>query len=255
MISVCQLYNDHKGRENVWQGGSVRPESFVSWLHEVQIEIQNELIKSLGNNQDVTDNLRPFLKSVQTAVIQAGGKISYPKNYRRFSSLRFFSVKSNGPGSMCSNLPVLCNGEVLQIDKCDLKEEDKAEMLSSEEMIERSIQMVPNKFWGSVSDDEIVAPSIMIPYATQNDNGFKVLPKGIGYVVLDYISIPERPTFIYTRDAKQNIICDSNKCKNLEWGEEMIPEILARMKKRYSAFVGNSEAYKEGEQERTITTS
>lgn len=258
MISVCQLYNDFKGRENTWQGGHARPNSFASWLHEIQIEAQNDLIKALGNNQIVTDNLRCFIKSVQVPVglLALNGLITYPKDYRRFSSLRFFSRKPNGPGVLCKDKEIMCGEKLVCVDDCeDLTEEQKADAENSEVLIERGIEMIQNNFWPGVIADEIVPPSIENPFATQFDKGFKVLPKGLGYAVLDYVSIPERPVFAYTRDAKQNIICNTTNCTDLVWGEEMIPEFLARLKKRYSAFIRNGEGYREGESEREITKS
>lgn len=257
MISVCQLWNDFRGRENVWQGGHARPSSFASWLHEVQIEMQNELIKALGNNQTVTDNLRSFSKSVQVPVNLASGNgiIAYPKDYRRFSSLRYFSKKENGIGCLCSDIPLMNkDGECHKIEECkELTEEEKAELLTSEELCENGIDIIPNNKWGSVCQHELIGPSLSMPYATQLDKGFKVAPKQIGYVILDYISIPVRPIFNFT-EVRHNVTCLSTST-SLNWGEEMIPEIMARLKKRYSAFTRNSEGYSEGEKEREITTS
>jgi len=250
-IPVCQLWEDFKSRENTWQGGHVRPASFVSWLHEVQIEMQNELIKSLGNNQTVTDNLRSHSKSVQIPVKQfiTGGVIPYPKDYRRILSLRYFTKKQNGTGYMCSDLPLM--------DKegnCKpLTEEEKAEAKNTEELCENSIEIVDNQRWGSICEHELIGPSMEFPYATQLDSGFKILPKKIGYVVLDYIAIPERPVFKFSRDARHNITC-LPASTSIKWGEEMIPEIMARLKIRYSAFTRNDGGYNQGQKEREITT-
>jgi hypothetical protein len=251
-MTVCQLYTDFLGRENTSQGGHARPKNFISWLHEVQIEMQNELIKALGNNQTVSDNLRFFTKSVQIPISQfkTGDIIPYPKDYRRFSSLRFFSKKENGTGCLCGDMPVMDD----EGSCAEFTEEQKAEMLNSEQLCENEIEMVPNQNWGSVCKHELIGPSMELPYATQYDKGFKVLPKGIGIVVLDYIAIPERPKMFFSEDGRHNITCLPTS-STLLWGDEMIPELLARLKKRYSAFTRNSEGYKEGEQERQITTS
>ena len=241
---MCQLYNDMKSRENTWQGGFARPNSFVAWVHEIQIKIQNDLIKALGNSQVITDNLRTFIKSVQVPVSKIGkaGIIKYPDDYRYFSSVRCFSKKENGEGVLCADIEIMGDNNECR----ELTEEEKVDAASSDDLLERTIDMIPNQFWGSIWDDKVNPPSIENALATQTDKGFGVVPKGIGYVVLDYIAIPKRPTFIYIRDAQQNIICDPTKCENLNWGEEMIPEFLAGLKERYSAFTRNSEQYAQG---------
>lgn len=252
MISICQLYSDFKGRENTWQGGHARPASFEAWVHEVQIEMLNELVMALGNNQVITDNLRPFLRSVQLplSISVSGGIINYPKDYRRFSSVRFFSKNINGPGCLCSDIKILGDdGECRE-----LTEEEKAEALNSSELCERGIDMIENQFWGSICDDKIAGPSLSIPVATQLQKGFKVLPKSIGIVVLDYVAIPARPKLNYTEDVRHNFTCLPTSSK-LDWGEEMLPEIFARLKKRYSAFTRNDQGYTQGEFERQITKS
>lgn len=251
-ISICQLYSDVKGRENTWQGGHLRPASFESWVHEVQIEISNELVKELGNNQTLTDNLRGYLRSVQLPILLSvsGGTIKYPKDYRRFSSLRFFSKTQTGEGVLCKDIDIV--GEDGQCRP--LTEEEKAEALNQSELCERRIDMIDNQFWGSICDDKIAIPSLKIPYATQMQNGFKVLPKAVGYVVLDYVSLPERPKLLYTVDGRHNFTCLPGS-SSLIFGEEMLPEFLARLKKRYSAFTRNESGYQQGESERQITTS
>lgn len=251
----CQLYNDFKKRENTWQAGHVSPQQFCGWLHECQLEIQNELIKSLGNNQVIDDNLRFFVKTVQIPISDIGknGVVKYPKNYRRFVDLRFFSKEENGEGCICSDIDILDeNG-----DCRELTEEEKAEQKysSSIELYERGIDKVTNNRWGSVCEHEIIKPSFENVYSTQYENGFKVVPKNIGVVVLDYIAIPERPNISYELNEEQEFICTDENSDKLLWGEEMIPELMARLKKRFAAFTKDGESYQMGEQERRITTS
>lgn len=252
MITVCQLWNYFRGRENTSQLGHTKPSNFISWLHEEQIAMQNKLIEDLGNNQTVTDNLRPFAKSVQIAVSDfiSGSIIPYPVGYRRFSSLRYFSKKINGVGCLCADIPLMDKeGNCKPVADCGkpLTEEDKVELANSEDLCENSIDMIPNQKWGSVCQHEIVGPSLELPYATQFDKGFKVLPKKLGYVVLDYIEIPILPVFKFT-EIRHKINCIAGST-SVAWGEEMLPEILSRLKVRYNAFIRNEAGYSEGEKE------
>ena len=251
MISICQIYNDFKGANNTWKMGHFRPMSFEYALHEAQLEIFNELRKEWEKSQIVDDNLRPFFKSSQIAIknFAKGGIISYPPGYSTFSSLRFFSKTEKGAG--------------VQIVECDttedklcreLREEEKVELANADELIERAITKINNQRWGSVCDHQFIGPSIEDPYCTQYNDGFKVLPKKIGFVVLDFLAIPERPKFLYTRDAKHNIIC-SDDCKNLLWGEEILPELMSRLKTKYASFTSNPQKYAEGVKETEIVGS
>lgn len=249
MISICQIYTDFKGANNTWKQGHFRPQSFEFALHEAQLEIFNELRKEWEKSQIVDDNLRPFFLSAQVSIksVSRGNMISYPPGYSTFSSLRFFSKSKKGKGvSIC--------GEEDEKEICrPLREEEKIEQLT-ENLYERQVTKIGNQRWGAVCDHEFIGPSLDDPYCTQYNDGFKVLPKEIGFAVLDYLSIPERPKFLYTRDEKHNIIC-SKDCKNLLWGEEILPELMSRLKKKYASYTGNSQKYSEGEKETEIVGS
>lgn len=252
MINIIQLYKDFQGRENTWQGGHAAiKRSFEGWVHEVQIELHNDLIAEYEKSQIVSDNLRFFLKStsVPINIFATGGLIKYPTDYRYFTGLRFFSKSENGKGCLCSDFDLMNeNGECRELEIAE-----KANYKSSNELCERSITKVDSQRWGSVCNHRLAPPTLKNPYATQDSNGFKVLPKQLGYVVLDYISIPERPLISVTYGEDDSDIFNEAESRHLKWGEEMIPQFLAGIKKRYSAFTRNEAGYIQGEQERINT--
>lgn len=252
MISVCRIYNDFKGASNTWQNGHFRPKSFEYALHEAQIEIFNELRKEWEKSQIVSDNLRPFFKSAQKEIknLPKGGMVDYPHDYSMFSSLRFFSETATGAG-------VMTDCEIIDSDKScrPLREEEKAELAAKDELFERSITKIDNMRWGSFCEHAFLPPGLDNPGCTQYNEGFKVLPKKIGIVVLDYLAIPERPVFVYTKGPRNTLICDPLKCTNLLWGDEILPELMSRLKTRYASFVGNGQKYQEGQRETQIVTS
>jgi hypothetical protein len=250
-ISICQIYTDFKGANNTWRQGHFRPQSFEFALHDTQIEIFNKLVEGLGNSQTIDDRLRPFIKSAQVSIkmVSRGGLISYPKDYSRFSNLRFFSKTEFGKGvSICDN-----SDEKTNIICRPLREEEKVDDLA-EKFFERQITKVDNQRWGSVCSHKFIGPSLTNPYCTQYNDGFKVLPKEIGYAILDYVAIPERPIFKYTKDADHNIIC-SKDCKNLLWNDEVIPDFMSRLNKKYASYNGNAQKYAEGEKEVEIVSA
>lgn len=250
MISVCQIYTDFKGANNTWSKGHFRPQSFIYGVHEASLEIFNEKRKEWQKSNIISDDLRPFIKSVQVPIknLPRGGLISYPADYSLFASARFYSKSKKGGGVMCKDLDVLD----ITTKKCTkVREEDLAEIEAddSDNLIEHDIDKIDNSRWGAFCDHEFLGPSIDNPGCTQYDEGFKVLPKNLGVIVLDYLAVPERPTFIYTTDTKHNIICDLDKCVNLLWGQEMLPELMSRIKTKYASFIGDTQKYAEGAKE------
>ena len=251
MISICQIYNDFKGANNTWRQGHFRPQSFEFALHDTQLEIFNKLVDSLGNSQTIDDRLRPFIKSVQLSIkiVSRGGLISYPPDYSQFSNLRFFSKTQFGKGvSICD-----ISEEKKNLICRPLREEEKVEEMT-EKLIERSITKIDNGRWGAVCEHEFIGPSLEDPYCTQYNDGFKVLPREIGFAILDYVAIPERPIFLYKKDEQHNIICLPG-CKNLLWNDEVIPEFMSRLKKKYASYSSNAQKYSEGEKETEIVSS
>lgn len=249
MISVCTIYVDFKGANNTWQQGHFRPLSFIGALHNASLEMFNERRRDWEQSQVITDTLRPFFKRVQVPV--PAGMVKYPVDYVGFSALRYLSKKkTGGVGTMCSNIEVLDKkGGVCR----PLREEEKAEaMKEAEDLYEHDITKVDSQRWGAVGDHEFLSPSVNNPYCSQEEKGFRILPMGIGVVLLYYLAMPPRPTFIYTTDAKHNIICDPALCTNLLWGEEMLPELMARLKTKYGSFVSNQVKYQEGVNETKI---
>ena len=252
MISVCQIYNDFKGENNTWQQGHFRPQSFEFSLHMAQMEVFNKLRMEWEKSQVVSDNLRPFFKSVQISIkdYPKGGMIEYPADYSMYSSLRYFSrSRSGGAGVNVACIEVLDKGSICR----PLREEEKTAALSMDELYEHPIDKIDNQRWGAASQHQFIPLDINNPGCTQYNEGFKVLPKKIGVVVLDYLAIPERPKFNYHKDAKHNILCD--KCTDLLWGEEVLPEIMSRLKTRYGSYTSNQVKYEEGTRETKLVGS
>jgi hypothetical protein len=248
MISVCQIYTDFKGANNTWQQGHFRP-------HNASLEIFNGLRKEWENNQVITDALRPFFMRVQVPMDQvaSGGLVAYPEGYASFSGLRYMTKEPFGPGK-----GVLCKGiDVLDPVTCKygpVTEEDKlAEMQAEKDLYERDITKVDSQRWGSVMEHEFIGPSMTNVYGTQDENGFRVVPKDIGPVILTFLALPVRPKFVYTTDDNHNIICDPNKCTNLLWGEEMLPDLMSRLKTKYGSFVSNAQKWAEGMKETQLS--
>lgn len=246
MITVCRIYNDFKGAMNTWQKGHFRPESFIYALYESVLETFNENKKVWEESQVVTDTLKVYFKSVQIEIskLPEGSVIKYPKDYAQFSSTRFYRKKEGEEGCPCKGIPVLN-----EKNKCrKLRPEEVIEAGEMEQLSEGPISKIDNKHWSGFLDDKFNPPSLNNVGCTQLAEGFKVFPN-VGWVVLDYLSMPERPTFKYTKDDKQNIICDPKDCTNVLLDQTVLPELMSRLKTKYASFTGNEKKYAEGKSE------
>lgn len=242
-ISLCQIYNDNKGALNTWVKGHYRPQNFAFDLYMATMEIFNECRRDWENNQIVTDKNRVFFRNRQYTIkdLPQGGIMLYPSDYVSFSSLRFFSPTKDGAG-------VKCKGFEMAEDCKELTEEEKVDAMNENELVERTITKVDNQRWGAVLEDLIVGPSLENPYSTQLEGGFKVVPREIGYAILNYLAAPKRPVFKYSRDANDNLICSPGSTV-FEYGPEVLPDIMSRIKTKYSSFVGDQQKYSEGVKE------
>lgn len=246
-ITTCQLYNDNKGALNTWAKGHYRPQQFEFDLWMAIMEIFNEGRAEWENNQLITDKNRWFFKNSQVPIekVPQGAMIKYPDDYVSFSSFRFFSKTQHGPGVKCKTFDIVNEDSTCR----PLREEEKVELLNEEELFERQITKVDNQRWGSVGEHLTKYPTIKSPYGTQLEGGFKVVPKEVAYVVLNYLRVPIRPIFQYSDDGRGNIICGPN-CSLLEYGPEVLPDIMSRIKMKYSSSVGDEQKYAEAGKEK-----
>lgn len=248
MIKTCKVYTDFKGQNNTWLQGHFRPLSFEIGLHLASMEMFNIRRRALGNNQDITDELRPFLTNVQIAIddFPAGGIIKYPKDYSRFEALTYFHSKDDPTkGLPCAGIPKLN-----EKGKCrPLREEEKVEAKKKSELTERRIEKIDAGRWNSFQEHVFLGPSEDNVGCLQDTKGFIVKPEGIGYVTLYYLAIPKRPKFAYTKDERHNIICLPDKCEDLLWNEELLPELMARLKTHYGSFMSSERKYNEGKKD------
>lgn len=250
MITLCQIYSDFKGANNVWQQGHFRPLSFEYAVYEAILEIFNAGKKEWEQNQVISDELRPFFKSTLVPIKQvaAGGMIAYPPDYSQFSTLRYFN-KSRTRGSKGLKIGDCDDTMDPKTGKCTpLREEEKAE-LAQQDLYEFDIPKIDNSRWGAACEHEFIPLDLENPGCTQYSAGFKVLPKSLGWVVLDYLAIPERPKIVFTVDSEDQFICDPEKCTNLAWNPEILPELMSRIKTKYASFIGSQQKYAEGVKE------
>ena len=244
--TACQLYSDFKGKNNTWQNGHYRSQSFLFALYEAILEIFNENKALLGQSQQAEDNLRFFYTRAQFPVndYPTGGIIPYPDFYSMFSSLRYYSKEGENNSVLCCDIDIIDKGTNI----CrPLREEEKQDAMDDTSfLIERTIKKVHPSKWGALVSHETKKPTIGNPYCTQTNEGFMVSPK-LSYVVLYYLSTPQRPIMKLVLDERQNEVCKDTSV--IPFGDEMIPDLMSRVKKKYASFISDQQKYTEGEKE------
>lgn len=245
MIDVFDLWERFKGVANTQQGGHARPErNFIQWVNTISAELFEEKFADYGKSQQIADTLaQPFLVSVNVALDGSGREpydlMKLPEDYGHFSSARIL-IGDDGKGCACSELPTIdgatgkCKVIPGHIDDPD--EQKAAEIQANASRVEVAINKIDNSRWGAVFQHPRRKPTVTNPYLTQFEKGFKVAPKGVGMIVLDYLRKPKTATFAYTLDANENMIYNKAGSVPVDWTDLMVDEFLKRLLVRYGTY-------------------
>ena len=245
-IDNFQLWQDLMALANVQHNGFIRPDiNFTSWLNQVNVEMFQKYAAEFGLNQQLNDKLAPFVTSVNVPVVPTPGKpydmLTMPANYEYFTNLRVYRQKDE--------LKCHCNPEFPVVDgdgQCQpYVDPDIAAIkaiYASENIIERLVYDIDNQRWERSLEHPFKGPTWDAPFVTQiaSQTGLrqmKIAPKGITFVVMDYLRTPGSAVFNYTYVDDQ-IVYDPTTSVNLEWSNVLKNEFLYRMLKKYGLYVG-----------------
>ena len=110
-------------------------------------------------------------------------------------------------------------------------------------VMESEVEMISNQRWSAVLKHLTKYPTYENPKITQINNGFKVAPREVGVVVLNYYKKPKEATFIYTNStanlqtgAGGQIIYDKKNSQPLEWTPTVKNEFLINLGIRFGIY-------------------
>lgn len=251
MLDPGDLYQKTIALVNTQQGGHLRPQrNFISWLNDISRELFKEKFKDFEKGQSIDDELaKPFLRSVNVKVTALAGSphdiIPYPDDYGYLASIRVLVDPDNGVGCPCAGLDALEeDGSCTAYKDSDLFE--LAEKIKGQNLKEGNATKIDNQRWGSALDNPFKKPTYEKPVVTQFDGGFKIFPKGIGTVVLDYLKKPKDATYEFTLGPDDTVIYNPTTSVKLDWTDGIVNEFLARLKIRYAAYTKQADMYQEG---------
>jgi hypothetical protein len=105
---------------------------------------------------------------------------------------------------------------------------------------EFKVQMIDNQRWSAYCEHLTKGPTLEKPGITQINDYFRVAPRKVSVVVIDYYVEPKEATFKYTltpgnvqTGSGDMIIYDANASQKLEWPEQVRQEIMEELKSWY----------------------
>lgn len=257
------------------QAGHVKPYgNFIKWLSEINLELFKEKFgQDYEKNQVTMDSLTlTFLKTGNVTLVPQAGQpydvAAFPVDYGYFSSGRIMIRNVNGKpiGCPCADTDVKTyDGKTGKevVDPLPIAEKSShykdpdtlalEQRKQESEIEEYPVTKVTNNKWASAITHEFLGPTLDQPIMTQYSGGFKVAPKGVGILILDYLKNPTTPTFVYTLDGNDQIVYNASASIQLQWPETMMGEFIKRLAKRFAKYVKDDATYGMSEQERQIS--
>lgn len=236
MIDVYSLWLDFDSAVNTSINGWFRPESdFIRAVNQISIDLWNDYTNKAEKSEEEKAKLFPFLISKNIPVTNQNayyGIAKKPLLYGRFASAR---IVVHGETTLPSK----------EVDKgqCD-GFESKEEIVDAyyDDIKESRVVMIDNQRWASYCEHLTKGPTLEKPGITQINDGFRVAPRKVSVLVLDFYKEPTPATFKFTLSpgsletgSGDQIIYDTTSVK-LEWPEIARGDFLDKLKSWYAEF-------------------
>jgi hypothetical protein len=217
---------------------------FERQVNDISLDFWNKWTEQADKSNEIQDELSPFRRSVNL-IVNAGqsgfGTMSYPVDYGRYSSARILVA---GEETFPDEELDTCNCEGASIDPNERQESDFEKLSRLEKfkdkITEYPINKIPNGKWGGALQHKTKKPTLEKPLITQYDKSFKVAPRNVSVIVLDYYVMPKPSLFAYTispgntiTGQGDTIIYNKEKSVPLQWNESMIPRFISELKLKY----------------------
>ncbi len=243
-ITPYDLWLDFKAWVNTQQGGFMPPQSvFIRVANIASIKLWEKWTKEAEKSQEIKDNLFPFLKSKNIITQKSNSYYSIappPNDYARYASCKILVVDEN------KTVPSkeVNNGKCLKDNKLvTFKSDEDLAKDYYDSVREQEVEMIDNQRWSAALKHLTKKPSFNKPKITQIDGTFKVAPKDVGVLVLNYYIEPIDAIFAYKTVAGNlqtgsggAIQYDANNSRNFQWNITVKNELLEMVKDVYIGF-------------------
>lgn len=230
-MTSYSLWLDFQADNNTAQNGFIRPESdFIRILNTISIKLWNKWTDKAEKSQEEKDKLFPFLKGKNIAVNSTAGyygTFKKPVDYGRLASVRIIVHENK------NTIPA----KDIEDGKCDgFKSQEEINDEYYDNIIERRCVQIDNQRWAAFVEHLTKGPTLENPGITQLNDQFKVAPRKISVVALDYYVEPTPATFKYKvvpgnpqTGSGDQLIYDISSVP-LQWPEQMRKEFLEELK-------------------------
>lgn len=275
-IDAFDLFQSFQSYVNTYIGGWFRPQTdFIVAGNDISNDIWEIKTKQAEKSQEGIDDLGVFLRS-KNRLVQAQnsyyGIFVPPDDYGRFASARI--ILENGKCVACRQLEHDKKDDKAQ-GQCDQTNTETQEQINADyydRICERQIDKIDNQRWGAVCQHLTKAPTLDNPKLTQigqsvpgknsttvQQISFKVAPRTVSVVVLDYYIRPTPATFVYDKvpgdpqtGAGDQIIYKRSQSTPFQWPSTMINEFLIRLGERYGLFTRDQFVAQTSTQQKTL---
>lgn len=235
-IDVFSLWTSFNGLVNSFQGGFYPPITvFMPAVNDISKQMWQEKTKIAENNQKIKEELRPFLRTFNCMVKNENsnyGTFVNPKDYGYYSASRLIIHEGKcccEKDQPCSKLPSDEQSEYEEVERY----RDGVE--------EVNVTNIASSKWAACLSSATKKPTLEKPKITQITNGYKVAPRKISVVVLDYYVIPTDAVFAYTTatpnvqtGSGDQIIYNQSQSTPLQWSYSVINEFLWNLAERFA---------------------
>jgi len=253
MIDTFDLWKRFCADNNTFQGGFFRPErDFEATINSISEEAFANFTAQDEKSQQNDDWLAPFANTVNIIVLPTAGNwglAPYPSVmvgkekkivYGAWKAARALQHKEQ---CFCeTGSDVLDNDGICITNETEIQKLQRVDRYK-DGIIEATITKVESSHWGACLEHETKGPTFENPKLTQFSEGFKVAPRQVSVIVLDYYKIPKKAKFAYTiapgvpqTGAGDYLIYDKASSVALEWPETMIPYFLDKLQQVYAKF-------------------
>lgn len=251
-IDMFDLWGKFCSDNNVFQGGMFRPErDFEKDVNSISLDAFVEFTKQDEKTQQIDDYLAPFANTVNIIVTpQSGnwGLAKYPDapKYAPYGAWKAARSLQHKGECLCEEgSDIYKDGECIK-NETELQKLQRIDRYKAG-IFEATITKVESSHWGACLEHETKCPTFENPKLTQYKAGYKVAPRTVSVIVLDYYEKPKAAKFAYTiapgnvqTGAGDYLIYDQGNSVPLEWPESMVPYFLDKLQKKYAKFTLNS---------------
>lgn len=259
MIDPFDLWKKFCSDNNTFQGGFFRPDrDYQENLNAISLDAFATFTAMDEKAQQIEDWLAPFAKTVNIIVTPGAGNYGVakypaapnPNPYEAYKAARSLQYKDK---CMCEDgaeiFSVDSEGKCAKATETEIQKQERVERYKAG-IFEATITKVPSSKWSATLEHETKCPTFESPKITQFDEGFKVAPRSVSVMVLDYYKKPKAAKFAYTiapgnpqTGAGDYLVYDLANSVPLEWPQSMIPYFLDKLQQIYAKFTRDPELF------------